>query len=80
MGSLSGFGSSPLGFGAYPWRATLLGLGMLGIGIVSPLLGSLGCLLLLPVAALDGPATGGSPMTSWMLASQMGICIFGDGE
>ena len=80
MGSSSRFRSLPLGFGAFPWRAALLGLGRLGIGIVSLLLGLLGGLPLLPVMVLDGPATGGSPITSWMLASWMGVCIFGGGE
>ena len=76
MGSLSGFRSLPLGFGALPWRVALLGLGVLGIGVVSLLLGSLGGSLLLPVTELDGPATGGSPITLWMLASWMGVCMF----
>ena len=79
MGSSSRFGSLPLGLGAFPWMAASLGLGMLGIGIVLLLLWSLGSLLL-PVPVLDVPATGGSPVTSWMLALQMGVCIFGGGE
>ena len=73
MGLSSRFRSSPLGFGALPWRVALLGLGVLGVGIVSPLLGSLGGSPLLPVAVPYGPATGGSPITSQMLASQMGV-------
>ena len=80
MGSLARFGSSPQGFGAFPWRVALLGLGVLGVGVVLPLLGSLGGLPSLPVAELDGPATGGSPVTLWMLASWMGVCMFGAGE
>ena len=80
MGSSSGFRSSPLGFEAFPWRAALLRLGVLGIGVVSLLLRSLGGSPLLPVTVLDGPATGGSPVTSWMLASWMGVHIFGGGE
>ena len=80
IGSSSGFGSSPLGFGAFPWRAALLGLGMLGVGMVSPLLGSLGGSLLLLVMVPEGPTTGGSPVTLRMLASWMGVCIFGGGK
>ena len=79
MGSSSGFGSLPLGFGELPWRVALLGLGVLGVGVVLLLLGSLGGSLLLLVAEPDGPA-GGSPVTSWMLASQMGVCMFRGGE
>ena len=79
-GSSSGSGSLPLGFGALPWRVALLGLGVLGVGVVSPLLGSLGGSPLLLVAEPDGPATGGSPVTSWMLASQMGVHMFRGGE
>ena len=66
--------------GALPWRVTLLGLGVLGIGIVSLLLGSLGGSPLLLVAELDGPATCGPPVTSQMLASQMGVRMFRGGE
>ena len=80
MGSLSGFGSSPLGFGALPWRVALLGLGVLGVGVVSPLLGSLGGSPGMPVMEPDGPATGGLPITLQMLASQMGVRMFGGGE
>ena len=79
MGLSSGFGASPLGFGELPWRIVLLGLGVLGVGVVLLLLGSLGGSLLLLVAEPDGP-TGGSPVTSWMLASQMGVRMFGSGE
>ena len=63
MGSLSRFGFLPLGFGAFPWRAVLLGLGVLGVGIVSPLLGLLKGSPLLLVVEPDGPATGGLPVT-----------------
>ena len=80
MGSSSGFGSSRLGFGVLPWTVALLGLGVLGVGMVLPLLGSLGASLLFPVAELDGPANGGPPITSWMLASRMGVCMFGGGK
>ena len=78
MGLSSGFGSLPQGLGAFPWIVALFGLGMLGIGIVSSLLSSLGGspLWLVPY----GPATGGSPVTSQIPASQMGVCIFGGGE
>ena len=80
MGSSSGFRSSPLGFGAFPWRAVLLGLGVLGNGVVSLLLGLLGGLPLLGVTEPVSPATGGSPITSQMLASRMGVRIFGGGK
>ena len=60
--------------------AALLGLGMLGVGIVLLLLSLLGGSLLLLVMVLEVPATGGLPMTSQMLASQIGVCIFGGGE
>ena len=75
MGLLSRFRSLPPGFGAFPWRAALLGLGVLDIGIVSLLLGLLGGSPLLLVMELDGPATGGLPMTSQMLASQVYACL-----
>ena len=80
MGLSFGSRSSPLGFGALPWRVALLGLGVLGIGIVLPLLGSLGGLPLLPVVELNGPATCGLPVTSWMLVSQMGVHMFRGGK
>ena len=75
MGSLSGFGSLPLGFGALPWMVALLGLGVLGVGMVSPLLGSLGASPFFLVIELDGPATGGLPVTSQMLASQIRVVL-----
>ena len=58
----------------------LLGLGVLGIGVVSPLLGSLGGSPLVPVMELDGPATCGPPVTSQMLALRMGVYMFRGGE
>ena len=80
MGLSSEFGSSPPGFRALPWTVALLGLGVLGIGVVSLLLGSLGASSLFLVTEPDGPANGGPPVTSQMLASQMGVCMFGGGE
>ena len=68
MGSSSGSRFSPPGFGVFPWRAALLGLGVLGVSVVSLLLVLLGGSLFL-VAVPDDPATGGFPMTSRMLAS-----------
>ena len=64
MGLSSGSGSSPPGFGVLPWRVALLGLGVLGVGVVSPLLGLLGGLPLLPVMEPDGPAICVLPATS----------------
>ena len=80
MGLSSGSGSLPPGFGALPWRVALLGLGVLGIGVVSPLPGSLGGSLLVLVVEPDGPATCGPSVTLQMLASWMGVCMFGGGE
>ena len=60
--------------------AALLGLGMIGIGVVSPLLRLLGGSLLLLVIVPDAPAIGGSPVTLRMLASQVGVCIVGGGK
>ena len=53
---------------------------LVSVGMVLLLLGLLGGLPLLLVTVLDGPATGRSSVTLQMLASQMGVCIFGGGE
>ena len=80
MGSSSGSGSSPPGFGVLPWRVALLGLGVLGVGVVSLLLESLGGSPLLLVVEPDSLAICGLPVTLQMLASWMGVHMFRGGE
>ena len=61
-------------------KGCIVGAGRLGIGVILPLLGSLGGSPLLPVAEMDGPPTCGLPVTSQILASRMGVHMFRGGK